>query len=45
MSAPLPHSLADLTLAPVLIAIERRLAQLQASDDLELLLELDLSDA
>jgi hypothetical protein len=44
MSTPHPHSPADLALAPVLIAIERRLAQLRASDDLELLLALDLND-
>jgi hypothetical protein len=44
MSTPLPHSPADLALVPVLIAIERRLAQLRATDDLELLLALDLND-
>jgi len=44
MSTPLPHSPAELALAPVLIAIERRLEQLRASDDLELLLSLDLDD-
>jgi hypothetical protein len=44
VSTPHPHSPADLALAPVLIAIERRLAQLRASDDLELLLALDLND-
>jgi len=44
MSTPLPHSPSELALAPVLIAIERRLEQLRASDDLELLLSLDLDD-
>jgi hypothetical protein len=44
MSTPRPHSPADLALAPVLIELERNLAQLRASDDLELLLELDLND-
>ena len=44
MSTPRPHSPADLALAPVLIELERNLARLRASDDLELLLELDLND-
>ena len=44
MSTPLPHSPSELALAPVLIAIERRLELLRASDDLELLLSLDLDD-
>jgi hypothetical protein len=44
MSTPPPHSPSELALAPVLIAIERRLEQLRASDDLELLLSLDLDD-
>ncbi|MGH3192726.1 MAG: hypothetical protein ACRDOL_36860 [Streptosporangiaceae bacterium] len=44
MSTPLPHSPSELALAPVLIAIERRLEQLRAGDDLELLLSLDLDD-
>ncbi len=41
---PRPHSSADLALAPVLIEIERNLAQLRASDDLELMLALGLND-
>lgn len=45
MSTPRPHSPADLALAPVLIELERNLARLRASDDLEFLLELDLNDA
>jgi len=44
VSTPRPHSPADLTLAPVLIEIERRLEHLRASDDLELMLALDLND-
>jgi hypothetical protein len=44
MSTPRPHSPADLSLAPVLIEIERNLAQLRASDDLEFILALDLND-
>jgi hypothetical protein len=44
MSTPRPHSPADLALAPVLIELERNLARLRASDDLELQLELDLND-
>ena len=44
MSATLPHSPADRALASVLIAIEQRLAQLRASDNLELMLSLDLND-
>jgi hypothetical protein len=41
---PRPHSPADLALAPVLIELERNLARLRASDDLELALALDLND-
>ncbi|HUN34334.1 MAG TPA: hypothetical protein VMU95_20210 [Trebonia sp.] len=44
MPTSLPHSPADRALAQVLIAIEQRLAQLRASDDLELMLSLDLND-
>jgi hypothetical protein len=44
MSAPLPHSPADLSFAPVLIGIERNLARLRASDDLDRALALDLND-
>jgi hypothetical protein len=44
MSQPHPHSAADLALAPVLISIERNLARLRSSTDLELALALDLND-
>ena len=44
MSTPHPHSLTDLALAPVLVEIERKLAELRASDDLELTLAVDLND-
>jgi hypothetical protein len=44
MSDPHPRSAADLVLAPVLINIERNLARLRDSDDLELTLALDLND-
>ena len=44
MSDPRPHSAADLALAPVLIRIERNLARLRESDDLEFSLALDLND-
>jgi hypothetical protein len=44
MSQPHPHSAADLALAPILISIERNLAQLRSSTDLELALALDLND-
>jgi len=44
MSAPLPHSPADLALAPVLIGIEQNLARLRASDDIGYALALDLND-
>jgi hypothetical protein len=44
MSAPHPHSVADLSLAPVLIQIERNLKWLRASDDLEFSLALELDD-
>lgn len=41
---PRPHSAADLALAPVLIGIERNLARLRDSDDLEFQLALELND-
>jgi hypothetical protein len=41
---PRPHSAADLALAPVLIGIERNLATLRNSDDLEFELALELND-
>jgi len=44
MSSPRPHSPADLALAPVLISIERNLAQVRDSDDLEYALALALGD-
>jgi hypothetical protein len=44
MSAPHPHSPADLALAPVLIGIERNLARLRDGADLEFALALTLND-
>jgi hypothetical protein len=44
MSASLPHAAAGHALAVALIEIERNLERLRASDDLEVLLELDLND-
>jgi hypothetical protein len=44
MSAPHPHSAADLALAPVLISIERNLARLRDSTDIEYELALKLND-
>lgn len=44
MSTPRPHSLGELALAPVLIELEQNLARLRASENLELLLALDLND-
>ena len=44
MSTPHPHSLADLSLAPVLIELERRLALLRVSDNLEFEFALELND-
>lgn len=44
MSAPHPHSAADLALAPILISIERNLARLRGSNDLEYALALELND-
>ena len=40
MTSPHPHSPADLALAPVLINIERNLARVRDSDDLEYALAL-----
>lgn len=44
MSAPHPRSAADLALAPVMIGLERNLARLRDSKDLEYALALDLND-
>ena len=44
MASPHPHSPADLALAPVLINIERNLARVRDSDDLEYALALALND-
>lgn len=44
MSAPLPHSAADLALAPVLISIERNLGRLRQTTDLDFQLSLELND-
>ena len=44
MNSPHPHSTADLALAPVLINIERNLARVRDSDDLEYALALALND-
>jgi hypothetical protein len=44
MSQPRPRSASDLALAPVLINIERNLARLRASADLQFALALDLND-
>jgi len=44
MPSPRPHSPADLALAPVLINIERNLAQVRDSDDLEYAFALALND-
>jgi len=41
---PRPHDVADLALAPVLINIERNLAMLRESDDLEFSLAMHLND-
>lgn len=45
MSSPHPHSAADLSLAPVLISLERNLERLRASTDLEYTIALELNDA
>ena len=39
-----PHSITDLELAPVLISIERNLAELRETTDLEYALALELND-
>lgn len=44
MPATRPHSVADLALAPVAINIERNIAELRSSDDLEFALALELND-
>jgi hypothetical protein len=44
MSTPHPHSVADLSLAPVLIQIERNLRWLRDNDDLIFSLALELND-
>jgi hypothetical protein len=44
MSTPHPHSAADLALAPILIGIERNLARLRESKDLQYSLALELND-
>ena len=44
MSSPGPRSPADLALAPVLIGIERNLARVRDSDDLDYALALALND-
>jgi len=44
MPSPRPHSPADLALAPVLISIERNLAQVRDSGDLEYAFALALND-
>ena len=44
MTSPHPHSPADLALAPILINIERNLARVRDSDDLEYALALALND-
>jgi len=44
MSSPHPHSATDLALAPVLINIERNLALVRDTDDLEYSLALALND-
>ena len=41
---PRPHSVADLALAPVIIGLERNLARLRDSDDLEFELAVELND-
>jgi hypothetical protein len=44
MSAPLPHSVTDLALSPVLVSIERNLAGLRDNEDLEFALAVELND-
>lgn len=44
MSAPHPHSAADLALAPILISVERNLAHLRDCEELEYEFALELND-
>lgn len=44
MSTPHPHSAADLSLAPILISIERKLAHMRDCEDLEYEFALELND-
>jgi hypothetical protein len=44
MSHPRPHSVADLGLSPVLVNIERNLAELRDNEDLEFALAVELND-
>jgi hypothetical protein len=44
VSTSVPHAAAGHALAAVLVEIERNLERLRTSDDLEVLLELDLND-
>ncbi len=44
MSTPIPHAPTAHALAAALVEIERNLERLRTSDDLEVLLELDLND-
>ena len=44
MSAPLPHSVTDLALSPVLVNIERNLAWLRDNEDLLFELAVELND-
>jgi hypothetical protein len=44
MSHPRPHSVADLSLSPVLVNIERNLAWLRDNDDLPYTLAVELND-
>ena len=44
MSAPLPHSVTDLALSPVLVKIERNLAWLRDTEDLLFTLAVELND-
>jgi hypothetical protein len=44
MSTPLPHSVTDFALSPVLVSIERNLSRLRDSGDLQYALALELND-
>jgi hypothetical protein len=44
MSAPLPHSVTDLALSPVLVGIERNLARLRDNKDVGFALAVELND-